>query len=510
MHNDEPALLDTLERGALIEEVGKAIAHCTPPQVFGIHGDWGLGKTSFLHQVQWYLTGDCPQQPKTVTDEMMEKQTKDVADGAPSQQCGVYKDVVQAVWFDAWRYQHEAAPVVALLHEMRTQLSWGNRVTRATRRKAAVAFRGALLSMDDLTRKIGLQYSKFRQANREWETENLAAALPSHTLREHLSAAVAQLLPGKPKNKRELPPPKLVVFIDDIDRCEPEAAYRLLEGLKIYLTLDNCVFVLGMNQKAIEEAVAKQLRAGSGDDPTMRAAAYMEKLCQNVWRLPAVRRPEQLLCDLLASTVDNSAVRNCIKRAVEEPAHSCLASNPRRIKGLANLIGRLAPRLPRTRRRPPARTGARPAARRRIPRAPMPSQEGGPDDPQAIIEAQLLVIVACIHQFHPDLYVRWAADSALYDKIRIWCEAVETRDDGTTKPSEESPLPFLQSLTLPLQPATPTPTDPAPTDPAPEYYESTFPDPTQANVFWIQSMILHLGRQVASDRFERYLHGVPA
>ncbi len=70
-------MLDTLERGLLIEEVGKAIARCTPPQVFGVHGDWGLGKTSFLHQVQWYLTGDCPQQPESVTEERKRK-----ADGA--------------------------------------------------------------------------------------------------------------------------------------------------------------------------------------------------------------------------------------------------------------------------------------------------------------------------------------------------------------------------------------------------------------------------------------------
>ena len=122
MHNDEPALLDTLERGSLIEEVGEAIARCTPPQVFGVHGDWGLGKTSFLHQVQWYLTGDCPQQPEPVTDEM-KKKAKDAGADAPAQKCGVYKATVQAVWFDAWRYQNEAAPVVALLHEMRAQLS---------------------------------------------------------------------------------------------------------------------------------------------------------------------------------------------------------------------------------------------------------------------------------------------------------------------------------------------------------------------------------------------------
>ena len=70
MHNDEPTLLDALDRETLIREVGEAVATCGPPQVFGVHGDWGLGKTSFLHQVQWYLTGDCPQQPGAAVKEV--------------------------------------------------------------------------------------------------------------------------------------------------------------------------------------------------------------------------------------------------------------------------------------------------------------------------------------------------------------------------------------------------------------------------------------------------------
>ena len=383
MHNDEPALLDTLERGPLIMEVGEAIVRCTPPQVFGVHGDWGLGKTSFLHQVQWYLTGDCPQQPESVTKNM-ERRADEAQGDSLTQRCGVHRQVIQAVWFDAWRYQNEAAPVVALLHEMRAQLSWRKRAAGSTSRAAEVLTRGALLSLEELTKQIGFQYSKFRQASREWESENLAAKLPSHTLREQLCEAIRQLLPedGDDEGAR-----RLVVFIDDIDRCEPEAAYRLLEGLEIYLTLDNCVFVLGMNQKAIEEAIALRMKAESGDNPTMRAAAYMEKLCQNVWRLPAVRQPEQVLHDLLTDTVDNPEVRDHIKQGIEMAGRQCLPPNPRRLKGIANLIGRLYPRLP---------------------------QESGP---AMLFETQLLVIVAYIYQFHHDLYVRWEADPSLYNNI---------------------------------------------------------------------------------------------
>ena len=476
LHNDEPTLLDTLDRVSLIEEVGEAIARCTPPQVFGVHGDWGLGKTSFLHQVQWYLTGDCPQQPKAVTDRM-KKQAKDAGADAAAQKCGVYKAAVQAVWFDAWRYQNEAAPVVALLHEMRAQLSWGSRVVRATGRNTKVAVRGALLSLEDLTRKIGLQISTFHQANREWQAENLATALPSHTLREHLRAAVGLLLPGKPKNKPDLPPSRLVVFIDDVDRCEPEAAYRLLEGLKIYLTLDNCVFVLGMNQKAIEEALAQRMKSVTDDNPAMRAAAYMEKLCQNVWRLPAVRKPEQVLRELLERTIEDDTVRDFIERGLEVPspegataqsAYQCMPPNPRRLKGLANLIGRLSRRLP--------------------------SHEAGLGEDAMVLEARLLLVVAYVYQFHHDLHVRWEADVGLYNVLHDWCL-------GT-----EASLPFDNSLELPLKSSEPAAGESRPS----HEMGTTYPDPTHAAVFWIQPLILHLGNEMESQRFERYLHGVPS
>ena len=203
MHNDEPTLLDRLDRAPLIREVGDAIANCTPPQVFGIHGDWGLGKTSFLHQVQLYLTNDCPQQSPDAR--------KTAQRSAPDHGLilGSHTKTVRAVWFDAWRYQNDESPTVALLHEMRAQLSLLRKVTSSASRQSHVLLRGALLSMEDLTKKIGFQYSKFRETDREWRAQHFAAELPSYRLREHLRDTIAHLLPRKTVRGS----PRLAVFI---------------------------------------------------------------------------------------------------------------------------------------------------------------------------------------------------------------------------------------------------------------------------------------------------------
>ena len=420
----------------------------------GVRRAWrlGLGKTSFLHQVRWYLTGDNPQVLDTVNAPRKSKH------GARP----------LSVWFDAWRYHAEAVPVVALLQEMRAQLSQEDSTALAAKRLGKVALRGALLSLDEITKKIGFQYAKFEQAGRQWDAENLAATLPSESLRKNLQETIRLLLPEANDQESQDGASRLVVFVDDLDRCEPEAAYRLLEGLKVYLTLDNCVFVLGLNQKAVEGAIANRLAGGLTDedatrDAQARAASYLEKICQNVWHLPIVDAPGQLLCELVADGGEAPShhvgwLRDVIGQ------RQCLPPNPRKLKGLANLVVRLLTRMPRH------IVGG--------------LNELGKD------EMRNLLMVAYIHQFHHALYVRWQANPDLYNAIGKWCRGDEPEVD------------VLQSLKLPVAPASGDAQDAAG---EPVTDRNTFPDPTAANVFWMQDVVRDLPVDAGPAPFAPYL-----
>ena len=96
------------------------------------------------------------------------------------------KDHVAVIWFEAWRYQQEAAPVVALLHEIRSQLPTASKVLAAAKKWATVVGKSALFNLERVTNLIGFQASKIQDTKEKWEKDHFAEQLPSHTLRQFL------------------------------------------------------------------------------------------------------------------------------------------------------------------------------------------------------------------------------------------------------------------------------------------------------------------------------------
>ncbi len=133
----------------------------------------------------------------------------------------------------------------------------------------------------------------------------------------------------------------LVIFIDDLDRCLPEAALRLLEGIKIYLNLNNCIVVFGMDHRQLEQSLQKALPGAETGQTSYYAREYLEKICQDIHYLPVPSQKEKSDYFLeLLQTIDcgDHDKKNVHCKILEKllNKHDCLPANPRKIKILVN------------------------------------------------------------------------------------------------------------------------------------------------------------------------------
>ena len=222
-HSDSPTFEDKLKRGDLVRQIAREIATGTPSQVFGIHGDWGSGKTSFLCQLEHELTGLCSICPEAKAQKRICEEINHVF----------------TVWFEAWRYQNEPTPVVALLHEICRQLPRHEKIKRVLTKWEAVLSKGILGAIDEVSAEVeaGAIFEKvkmgtkmknpfhtIREERNLWEEGRYAGRLTSDHIRELLCEAIEKLLGNKER--------VVCVIIDDLDRCDPSAALRLLEASK--------------------------------------------------------------------------------------------------------------------------------------------------------------------------------------------------------------------------------------------------------------------------------------
>lgn len=91
---------------------------------------------------------------------------------------------------------------------------------------------------------------------------------------------------------------RLVIFIDDLDRCLPEQAVSVLEAIKVFLDIQGCIFVLGVDREIIERGIRVRykefaLDAAAAQREGQPAAIfpvagrdYLEKIVQVPFELP--------------------------------------------------------------------------------------------------------------------------------------------------------------------------------------------------------------------------------
>lgn len=101
---------------------------------------------------------------------------------------------------------------------------------------------------------------------------------------------------------------RLVIFIDELDRCSPEDVVATLIDLKTFLDVPGCVFVVAADREVLERALHEVPQANPvrGEDPYYSTpGAFLDKIFQHQIPLPPLR--PQALSKFARELVQNRA-----------------------------------------------------------------------------------------------------------------------------------------------------------------------------------------------------------
>jgi hypothetical protein len=86
---------------------------------------------------------------------------------------------------------------------------------------------------------------------------------------------------------------RVVVFIDELDRCSADDVVEALETMRIFLETKNCVFVVAVDQQSLEQALRRKARQETPIDEAhpyfSSTGSYIDKIFQYQVALPALR-----------------------------------------------------------------------------------------------------------------------------------------------------------------------------------------------------------------------------
>jgi KAP family P-loop domain len=232
---DDPSDAPMLGFDIYADVFAQIVERSKPQFALGVFGDWGSGKTTLMRAIE--------QQVKTKPDIML------------------------PVWFNAWRYEREDHLVIPLLDHLREAiLEWGNAqgdgASQRVEKAAALFARASRALLRGLAIKGGLPGIEATLAFEKVLDADGASDRPDsfyHAAFLDMREATRDFVGA---NER-----RIVVFVDDLDRCLPLNALQVLESMKLFFDVPGFVFVVGLDQGIIERAIEAKYRAGGPSQP---------------------------------------------------------------------------------------------------------------------------------------------------------------------------------------------------------------------------------------------------
>ncbi|MFC6886451.1 KAP family P-loop NTPase fold protein [Actinomadura yumaensis] len=280
-----------------VEQLDAAVAQARPlPLTVGVFGAWGTGKSSFLGMWSDLLA----EQPRN-----------------------------RQVRFNPWKYDRKVEVWAALLHTILGELKKEERLREKAGRLARAAtwlsLRAGLGSAATLATAGIVRPEHVNELLDTFAQNDADEYSQVNTFEDEFAEAVEEFVG---------PEGRLVVFVDDLDRCTPEAAMTVLESLKLFVGHARCVFVLALDVDVLAAVATNKFGVDLKGAPeeAISGMNYLEKIVQLPFFLPDVEFAT--LRATLAPYVEGLGGNE----AFWELVRVGLGTNPRRVKRFVNVL----------------------------------------------------------------------------------------------------------------------------------------------------------------------------
>ena len=308
MWKDSETEIDFLDYDYLIQTVQSIIMNDDLlPASIGVYGDWGSGKSSLMYMCKDRLTK---------ADEK-----------------------IKCLVFNGWLFENYEDAKTAILGTILDEMSKEERLSTKAKDiikglyKSVDKFKlvkGALKYGTDLLVTGGMgtllsittnQILEKLQENVESSKleeiqSNISNELNNKELREDIrefQKEFADLL-------EESNISRLVVFVDELDRCRPDTILDTLEAIKLFLFKGKVAFVIGADERHISYAVKSKFKDIEGIQIDI-GKEYLEKLIQYPIRIPQLNADEveiYIACLLLQSELEYEDFEKVLSWTIEE------------------------------------------------------------------------------------------------------------------------------------------------------------------------------------------------
>jgi len=301
-------LIDAVEKSpthdfnSLSKTISNIIRNSIPHFTIGIYGEWGTGKTTLM---------------KSIERNLSENQENSAQSFLP-------------IWFNAWKYEREdGLATISLLktvgyvmanHEIYDSLS-------------KTIFKGLTIVGKDMIQQIAMQaVSKTQQvADEEIEVkmDYLNKLYRDSVYYEGLDKIKKEMetIRGEKGDYR------VVIFIDDLDRCSPVKALEVLESIKLFLDIEGFVFVIGLSHKTVTELISKAYNSTG-----VKGEDYIKKIIQIPIKIPSWSK--ESIIDLINNSITTNLNSDYTKFLCENSGMiaKVVDYNPRQLKRFINNV----------------------------------------------------------------------------------------------------------------------------------------------------------------------------